>query len=129
MHTQVVRGFERLLAAARAVVAPRQLTESAVCGTVGAAIETATGDVFVGVCVDTASSLGFCAENSAAAAMLTAGQSEIVRMVAVDRHGAVLAPCGRCREFVIQLDEANADTLVMTDLDSSIALRELLPFR
>lgn len=61
--------------------------------------------------------------------MLTAGQSEIVRMVAVDRHVAVLAPCGRCREFVIQLDEANADTLVMTDLDSSIALRELLPFR
>lgn len=50
-------------------------------------------------------------------------------MVAVDRHGEVLAPYGRCRKFVIQLDEANADTRVMIDLDSSIALRELLPFR
>lgn len=106
-------GFEPLLAAARAVVDPRQLTESAVCGTVGAAIETANGDVFVGVCVDTASLLGFCAEHSAAAAMRTAGQSKIVRMVAVDRHGEVLAPCGRCRKFVIQLDEANTDTRVM----------------
>ena len=84
--------FERLLVAARAVVAPLQLVETAVCGTVGAAIKTATGDVFVGVSVDTASSLGFCAEHAAAAAMLTVGQSEPVRMVAVDRRGAVLAP-------------------------------------
>ncbi|MCX2715850.1 cytidine deaminase family protein [Mycolicibacterium sp. J2] len=121
-------GFERLLAAAKAVVAPRQLTESAVCGTVGAAIETANGDVFVGVCVDTASSMGFCAEHSAAAAMLTAGQSQIVRMVAVNRAGAVLAPCGRCREFIIQLDPANADTTVMINIDRSISLHELLPF-
>jgi cytidine deaminase len=124
-----VSGFEQLLAAARAVVAPRRLSETAVCGTVGAAIETANGDVFVGICVDTASSMGFCAEHSAAAAMLTAGQSQIVRMVAVDRNGAVLAPCGRCREFIIQLDPANADTVVMVDPDLSIALRELLPFR
>ena len=124
-----MNGFEQLLAAARAVVAPRQLSETAVCGTVGAAIETAGGDVFVGICVDTASSMGFCAEHSAAAAMLTAGQSEIMRTVVVDRHGAVLAPCGRCREFIIQLDAANADTLVMLDSDRSIPLRELLPFR
>lgn len=121
-------GFERLLAAAQAVVAPRQLTESAVCGTVGAAIETANGDVFVGVCVDTASSMGFCAEHSAAAAMLTAGQSQIMRMVAVNRAGAVLAPCGRCREFIIQLDAANADTTVMINIERSISLQELLPF-
>lgn len=122
-------GFEQLLAAARAVVAPRQLSDTAVCGTVGAAIETANGDVFVGVCVNTASSMGFCAEHSAAATMLTAGQNEIVRMVAVNRQGAVLAPCGRCREFIIQLDAANAETLVMVDSNSLIPLRELLPFR
>ena len=112
MPPQAVSGFEALLAAARPVVAPRHLTESAACGSVGAAIGAANGDVFVGMCVDTASSLGFCAEHSAAATMLTAGQSEIVRIVAVNRHGAVPgAPCGRCREFVIQLDAANANTL------------------
>jgi cytidine deaminase len=104
------------------------LSETAVCGTVGAAIETANGDVFAGVCVDTASSMGFCAEHSSAATMLTAGQSN-VRRVAVDRRGAVPAPCGRCREFIIQLDAANAETLVMVDPDRSIPLRELLSFR
>jgi cytidine deaminase len=111
------------------VVAPRQLTDSATCGTVGAALETASGEVFAGVCVDTASSLGFCAEHAAAAAMLTAGQSIVVRMVAVNRHGAVLPPCGRCREFISQLDVANGDTLVMVDAGTTIALRDLLPFR
>jgi cytidine deaminase len=124
-----VNGFNRLVHAARSVVAPRQLTDSATCGTVGAALETASGEVFAGVCVDTASSLGFCAEHAAAAAMLTAGQSIVVRMVAVNRHGAVLPPCGRCREFISQLDVANGDTLVMVDASTTIALRDLLPFR
>jgi cytidine deaminase len=72
-----------------------------VCGTVGAAIETANGDLFVGVCVDTASSRRICAGHSAAAAMLPAGQSKIVPMVAVDRDDAVLPPCGRCGEFIV----------------------------
>ncbi|MDO2396058.1 hypothetical protein QRB38_19990 [Mycobacterium avium subsp. hominissuis] len=61
--------------------------------------------------------------------LLAAGQSKIVRMVAVNRHGAVLAPCGRCREFIIQLDPANADTLVKVDSDNTVTLRDLLPFR
>lgn len=121
--------FDRLIDAARSVVAPRQLTRSASCGTVGAAVETISGDVFVGICVDTASSLGFCAEHAAAAAMLTAGQSAVVRMVAVNRHGTVLAPCGRCREFIGQLDVANIDTLAMVDVGTVIALRDLLPHR
>lgn len=99
------------------------------CGTVGAAVETAEGEVFVGVCVDMASSVGFCAEHSAAAAMLTAGGSAITRMVAIGQSGAVLAPCGRCREFVAQLDPANGHTLVMVDNTTVVSLSELLPYR
>jgi cytidine deaminase len=121
--------FAHLVDAARSVVAPRRLSDFATCGTVGAALEAADGDVFVGVCVDTASSLGFCAEHAATAAMLTAGQSHVMRMVAVNRDGAVLAPCGRCREFISQLDAANTDTQVLVDADTTIALRDLLPFR
>jgi cytidine deaminase len=124
-----MNSFDRLVGAARSVVAPRQLTDSATCGTVGAALETASGDVFVGVCVDTSSSLGFCAEHAAAAAMLTAGQSTVIRMVAVNRDGSVLAPCGRCREFIIQLDAANSDAVVMIDASTTVELRDLLPFR
>ncbi len=39
----------------------------------------------------------------AAAAMLTAGESQIVKMVAINKRGNILPPCGRCREFIIQL--------------------------
>ena len=72
-----MRTFDELLQRARAVINPRELSKDASCGTVGAALETAGGDVFVGVCIDTACSMGFCAEHAAAAAMVTAGQNEV----------------------------------------------------
>lgn len=121
--------FDDLIERARSVVIPRQLSESASCGTVGAALETSTGDVFVAVCVDTSSSLGFCAEHAAAAAMLTAGQNTVVRMVAVAQDGQVLAPCGRCREFISQLSDANLDTAVLVDATAHVPMRELMPYR
>lgn len=65
--------FGDLLARERSVVNPRELSPSASCGTVGAALETESGDVFLGVCVDMSSSVGFCAEHAAAGAMLRLG--------------------------------------------------------
>lgn len=121
--------FEDLVERARSVVSPRQLSASASCGTVGAALEAANGEVLVGVCIDTACSLGFCAEHAAAATMLTAGQSTVLRMVAVDADGEVLAPCGRCREFIAQLSDANLDTLALVPGLMQVALRDLLPHR
>lgn len=43
-------------------------------------------------------------------------------------------PCGRCREFLVQLDNANADTLVVVPSTDKAGLREvrlaeLLPAR
>jgi cytidine deaminase len=40
----------------------------------------------------------------------------------------VLSPCGRCREFIRQIDPANIDTEVVLGRDRSVKLRELLPF-
>lgn len=121
--------FEELLKRAAGVAVPRTLSESARCGTVGAALETDQGEVFVGVCIDTASSLGFCAEHAAAAAMLTAGQSVIRRVVAVSHEGRVLAPCGRCREFLVQLSPANLATETLVTEDRVVTVRDLLPYR
>jgi len=121
--------FDQLRRRATDVLSPRELSPSAACGTVGAAVETADGDVFVGVCVDTSSSLGFCAEHAAAAAMLTAGQNVVVRMVAVGRQGTVLAPCGRCREFISQLAVQNLDAEVLVTETDVVRLAELLPYR
>lgn len=108
-----------LLQRARAVINPRELSKDASCSTVGAALETVSGDVFVGVCIDTACSMGFCAEHAAAAAMITASQNEVRRMVAVRRRGPTPPPCGRCREFISQLAQTNLNTEVLGAVPSS----------
>ncbi|MEZ4733184.1 MAG: cytidine deaminase [Caldilineaceae bacterium] len=119
--------FDELYQQAKAVLNPRKLSESAEAGGVGAALLTDSGHVYLGVCIDTACSMGFCAEHAAAAAMVTAGESRVRKMVAVNWDGAILPPCGRCREFISQLHDDNLQTEVMVDAGSILTLRELLP--
>jgi len=119
--------FDELYACAKAVINPRKLSEFAEAGGVGAALLAANGEVYAGVCIDTACSMGFCAEHAAAAAMVTAGQHRVLKMIAVDWDGAVLPPCGRCREFISQLHDDNLDAEVMVRRDVVLTLRELLP--
>jgi cytidine deaminase len=100
-------------------------------GDVAAALVTDAGHRFLGVCIDTGSGTGFCAEHSAVAAMVTAGEYRISAIVAVwrDERGRlfVLPPCGRCREFIRQVDPANLDTRVVLPGGRSAPLRDLLP--
>lgn len=119
--------FDELYHQARSVINPRRLSPEAEAGGVGAALLTDDGSVYTGVCIDTACSMGFCAEHAAAAAMVTAGQNRVVKMVAVDWDGSVLPPCGRCREFISQLhpDNRNAEVLVAEGV--VVTLRDLLP--
>ena len=109
----------------------RPFSPSADCssGTVAAALVTAESAVFTGVCVDTACSLGFCAEHAAIAEMLKARQSNVRMIVAVNKEGLVLPPCGRCREFLWQVDARNRDTWVVLEVDEEAWLYELLPRR
>lgn len=100
-------------------------------GDVASCLETRSGAHFVGVCIDTGSGTGFCAEHAAIAAMVTAGEYVISRIVAVlrdlDGELYVLPPCGRCREFIRQIDGANLDTEVVLGHGRQALLRELLP--
>jgi cytidine deaminase len=77
-------------------------------GDVAATLATDSGAVFSGVCIDTSSGTGFCAEHAAIAAMVTAGEYRIAKIVAVSRDDAdtlyVLPPRSRCREFIRQVD-------------------------
>ena len=112
-----------LITAARAVLNPRRLTRTVEVGGVGAALRSVSGAVFTGVCIDAASGIGFCAEH---AAMITAGESRIMDIVAVDWDGSILPPCGRCRELVVQVDDGNAETRVI--LPGGVKpMRALLP--
>src|SRR5882672_12147642 len=82
-------------------------------GGVAAALVTAASNVYTGVCIDTSCSLGFCAEHAAIAEMLKAHESDIRLIVAIDTDGAILTPCGRCRELMWQLSPRNATTGVI----------------
>ena len=120
--------FDELYKKAYSVLNPRKLSEDAEAGGVGAALLTDNGNVYVGVCIDTACSMGFCAEHAAAAAMVTAGESRVVKMIAVGWDGHIMPPCGRCREFISQLHDENPDAEVMVKKDVVLTLRELLPY-
>ncbi|MGA8045767.1 MAG: cytidine deaminase [Dermatophilaceae bacterium] len=108
-----------------------RLVGGRLCGDVAAALVTDRGNPYEGVCIDTGSGTGFCAEHAAIAAMVTAGEYRITAIVAVwrDEEGAlyVLPPCGRCREFMRQIDPTNIDATVVLSRDRTATLSQLLP--
>lgn len=105
---------------------PRELTEDSSAGSVAAALVTAGGKVYRGVCIDTPCSMGFCAEHAAIAAMVTAGESRVAKIVAVSCEEGIVAPCGRCREFLYQINHENLKTEILLQ-SGAVTLRELLP--
>ena len=98
-------------------------------GGVAAAVLTKKGNIYVGVCIDTASTLGMCAERNAIANMITCGEHRIARVIAVFADGRTGAPCGACREFMMQLDEHSAEIEIMLDYENKkvVTLGELTP--
>ena len=98
-------------------------------GAVAAAILTKSGNIYVGVCIDTACTLGMCAERNAIANMITNGESQIDKVVAVMSNGKVGSPCGACREFMMQLDKDGGEIEILLDLDTqkAVKLKDLLP--
>jgi cytidine deaminase len=120
--------FDELTAQARSVLNPRKLSDNADAGGVGAALLTENGKIYTGVCIDTGSGMGFCAEHAAAGAMITAGENRVTKMVAVLWDGRVIPPCGRCREFISQLHNDNLDAEVMVAEGVVVPLYKLLPY-
>ena len=121
--------WDTLYNAARKVQNPRVVSPFIEAGGVAAAILTKAGNIYVGVCIDTASTLGMCAERNAIANMLTNGESQIDKVVAVMPDGKVGPPCGACREYMMQLDKNSGDIEILLDLKSrkTITLKELTP--
>jgi cytidine deaminase len=120
--------FTELIEIARATLNPRQLSETSSAGSVAAALVTDKGNVYKGVCIDTPCSMGFCAEHAAIAAMITAGENRIVRIVAVSSDAGIVPPCGRCREFMFQINPENLTAEIQLK-DKVVTLDDLLPER
>src|SRR5262245_52665170 len=100
----------QMIEQAKTVLHPRKLSHDNAAGDVACALLSSAGNLYLGVCIDIASGIGFCAEHSAIAAMITAGENRIAKIVAVSSNGVVLHPCGRCREFIYQIDDSNYST-------------------
>ena len=83
--------WDRLYAAASAVRDERRISDYVTCGEVSAAILSGSGRIYTGVCVDTCSTLGICAERNAIFNMLTNGEAEIRKVIAIlpDRKSVV----------------------------------------
>ncbi|SEW51484.1 cytidine deaminase family protein [Chitinophaga arvensicola] len=121
--------FHDLYKIACETLRPRQISKNSSAGSVAAAILTDNGHVYTGVCIDTPCSMGFCAEHAAIAAMITAGESRILKVVAVTEGNMVVSPCGRCREFICQVHDDNDQCEVMLADDTIMTVRELIPHR
>jgi cytidine deaminase len=116
-----------LIERARTVVKPRKIRHGFMVGEVDSALVTYKGNVYLGTSIDTASGMGFCAEHSAIAAMLTQGEHRIEKIVAISATGKTLLPCGRCRELIHQIHDRNMETEVILGRNKTIKLKTLLP--
>ena len=122
--------WEALYLAAKAVQNERQISEYVAAGGVAAAILSASGRIYTGVCVDTCCTLGVCAERNAIFHMLTNGEHEIRKVLAVMPDGRCGAPCGACRELMTQLmPETYREIEIMIDYETKriVTLGELTP--
>ena len=95
--------WTQLYNAAMKVVNPREVSSSIEAGGVAAAVESASGKIYVGVCIDTSCTLGVCAERNAIFNMITNGENAIRRVIAINSEGKAMPPCGACRELMTQL--------------------------
>lgn len=109
---------------AREVAATRRDWEF--MGYVGAALITTNGNLHTGINVSVNCGIGFCAEHSAVSEMIKHGETKIRKIVAATANGAILPPCGRCRELLFQVDAFNLDTAVILEKGEQ-PLRNLLP--
>ena len=121
--------WKKLYDSALAVQNGRVISPFIEAGGVAAAIESESGNIYVGVCIDTCSSLGMCAERNAIANMITCGEHKIKRVVAIMPDGRVGSPCGACREFMMQLSADSVNIEILVDLESrkTVTLGTLMP--
>jgi cytidine deaminase len=92
---------------------------------VGAAALVDDGRILLGCNVENVSyGLGLCAECSVVCALHSSGGGTLVALTVVDAGGALLTPCGRCRQVLL---EHGGPELLIDHASGPRPLGELLP--
>ncbi len=97
---------------------------------VGAALRTASGQVFVGCNVENAAyPEGTCAEAGAIAAMIAAGETSFVEAAVIADSPVPVPPCGGCRQKLTEFAEDGAEITMATTEGKvqSMSVADLLP--
>ena len=122
--------WEEMYEAAKKVQNGRKISDYVEAGEVAAAIYSESGKIYTGVCIDTCSTLGICAERNAIFNMITNGENTFSRVVAIMPDGKSGAPCGACRELMVQLmPHTYRDVEILLDYENEkvVTLGELTP--
>lgn len=122
--------WKEMYEAAKSVQKPRKISEYIEAGGVAAAVLSSSGRIFTGVCIDTCCTLGICAERNAIFNMITNGEDKIEKVLCIMPDGKNGAPCGACRELMVQLMPGNYKNIeIMLDYESGrvVTLGELTP--
>ena len=122
--------WKEMYQAAKKVQNPRKISDYVEAGGVAAAVLSLSGRIYTGVCIDTCSTLGICAERNAIFNMITNGEQNIKKVLAIMPNGKTGAPCGACRKLMVQIMPDNYQEIeILLDFETEkvITLGELTP--
>lgn len=122
--------WNEMYKAAKDVQNGRKISNYIDAGGVAAAVLSSSGKIYTGVCIDTCSTLGICSERNAIFNMITNGEEKIDKVLAIMPDGKSGAPCGACREIMVQLmPNGYKDIEILLDYESEriVKLGDITP--
>lgn len=126
MNTTLLHEHEALLSAARDVRERAYAPYSHF--TVGAALDTGDGHVFLGCNIENASyGLSLCAERAAVASAVSGGFARFTAIAIAGPDGVTTSPCGACRQVLAEFNPSMTVIYTTSDGPAATTVAELLP--
>jgi len=126
--------WEEMYEKAKKEYHPEEISPFITAHHVVAAVQSESGKIFTGFCIEGASGvMNLCAERVAALRMYAeTGETKIIRMIAFRSEPPKVnggMPCGACREFFMQLNYDNRNMEILTDYETrkTVKLNDLIP--
>jgi cytidine deaminase len=119
--------FKEMYGLASSICKEQHIEQHTYIGEVAVVLVTKSGKVYTGKSIKMTCSLGVCAEVTAVSNMILEDEFEIKKMVAVYEGGNIITPCGKCREFLYQLNHNNLECEIMISDNKIVKLKDLLP--